>query len=153
MCTDFIPLWKVSNFIRTRLPEWSFMKFIECINFMNDCRRVYGLYSMVESFGFHSYALARMKFYKIYRVYKFLKWLPQSVRTLFHGGKLQSSFVRSCPNEFYEIYRVYKFHNQMPQSVRALFHHIKCGKVSEFIRTLLPEWVFMKCDVINAHIS
>ena len=64
-----------------------------------------------------------MKMHRYIRA--FHNQVPQSVRTLFHCGKLQISFVRFCPNQFYEIYRVYKFHNQMPQSVRTLFHYGK----------------------------
>ena len=84
------------------------------MHFIIRCRNVYGLYSIMEGFVIHSYALARMSCYEIYRVYKFHKYLPQCVRSLFHCGEFQISFVRSCPNEFCEIYRVYKFHNQIP---------------------------------------
>ena len=78
MCTDFIPWWKVPEFIRTLLPEWSFMKFIECINFIVNCRRVYGLYSNLVS---SRYVLEGV-----------ITQVPQNVRTLF-----QSRFVSLCP--------------------------------------------------------
>ena len=36
LCTDFVPWWKASDFIRTLMPEWIIMKFIMCMNFIND---------------------------------------------------------------------------------------------------------------------
>ena len=51
--------------------------------------------SHLLSFGFHSYALARMSFYEIYRIYKFHEWLPQMCTDFV--VTFQSRFVSLCP--------------------------------------------------------